>query len=110
MGSKQWGSGYHKGYADAIKKTGGLIGLFFHTYSNGKIYWQGHIEQKLDSGSYLVQLFSWLTGEPTDKKIVNDSEMKDWSFYDSNEAMRLSYYRSQGLTLDESKRIDAIYS
>lgn len=41
-----------------------LTGMFLHTMKGGKIERQGHITA-VDGETVFVQLFSWLTGDPT---------------------------------------------
>jgi hypothetical protein len=104
--SKQWGHGYKTGYADAIKDNGSIVGMFFHSYENNAICWQGQILRELKDGSFLVQLYSWINGCPTDQKIVSMSDIKDWSFYSSDEEMRYAYCRANGLDPIETERLE----
>ena len=67
----------------------GLVGLFFHSISAGnEVEWQGRIVKELPSERYLVQLYDWMLGDPSLKKIVQISEMAAWRFYDSAEEWR----------------------
>jgi len=60
---------------------------WFHTYKeNGDITYQGHVLDYLPPRLVLVQLFSWLDGRPTCQKLLEVTD--DWSFYDTQEAMR----------------------
>lgn len=64
--------------------------VFFHTVHRdgpraGKINWQGIVLTELPLGHLEVQLYSWLTGEPTDIKIVDGKDYK-WIFYTSEDA------------------------
>jgi hypothetical protein len=69
-----------------------LTGQFFHSLgSDGQIHWQGYIVGSPEPGWYLAQLYSWLDGEPHLRRLVPLSEMKDWLFYGSAEAMSFSY-------------------
>lgn len=63
---------------------GNLVGKFFHSYVGKKINWQGHVLDYID-GMYLVQLFSWLDGHPTNQILVDFKKMKNWKFYDNQE-------------------------
>src|SRR5688572_7311622 len=47
------------------RETHPLEGLFLHTLKDGKFNWQGHIVG-VDGDVCLVQLFSWMFGEPTE--------------------------------------------
>lgn len=63
-----------KGDRDAPKKSGdtkwpthsqGLVGLFVLTFKDGRMQYQGRVIG-MDGETCLVQLFSWMMGEPTD--------------------------------------------
>ena len=47
----------------------GLIGFFLHTFEDGKVNWQSEIIA-VDGDMVLVQLFSWIMGEPTLVKAI----------------------------------------
>lgn len=68
-----------------------LVGLWFHSYEIGnsgeEINWQGKVLGRADR-SYLVQLFSWWTGEPTDQVLVRDGDMRRWKFYPTSLKMQ----------------------
>jgi len=59
---------------------------WFHTYKDTEIAWQGHVLDYLPPRLVLVQLFSWLDGQPTCQKLLEVTD--DWSFYDTQEDMR----------------------
>lgn len=86
-------------------KNKGLVGKWFHSFYDwqseveGELNWQGHILSK-EEDMYLIQLFSWIDGEPTDQKLISVKEMKDWKFYDSNKDMLLA-----GEKLDKKKEL-----
>ena len=79
-----------------------MKGKWFHTPmkdDEGEINgvgWQGNILAEPSPGVYLVQLFSWLSGAPTDQVLVPFEDMRDWVFYDSNDDMVLSYEHGAG--------------
>lgn len=50
---------------DVQPAISGLVGLFGHLLEKGKIEKQFKIVRQVDSQSYLVQLFSWMDGLPT---------------------------------------------
>lgn len=64
-----------------------LIGKFFHTTLNGRINHQGQIMNKLGDGHYLVDLFSFITGEYSCQRVCAASEMKDWLIYKTQAEM-----------------------
>jgi hypothetical protein len=68
-----------------------MIGTFFHEIRGDYIGWQGVIVANPRPGWYLVQLFSWIMGEPTNQRLVHFDNMKDWMFYPDGEAMRFSW-------------------
>jgi hypothetical protein len=65
----------------------------------GKVQWQGKVVGDLGGGNYLIQLFGWIAGEPTQQIIVNISELAVTTrstkgravFYNSTEEMN-EYY------------------
>lgn len=44
--------------------SGGLAGMFMHTFKDGRLRWQGRI-LSTDADICLVQLFGWFHGDPT---------------------------------------------
>jgi len=99
--SKQWGHGYYNGVKAAQHNNGTMAGLWFHSRKDGNIHLQGQIVRDLKNGSYVVQLYSWLDGNPTDQKIVLLEEIKEWTFYKTDFDMRKAYHK-------EVKRKDGI--
>jgi hypothetical protein len=79
-----------------------LVGKFFHSNSEGKLKWQGHVLSVLSNDGtqlYLVQLYEWFMGTPSKQVIVPMAEMVGWDFYDSSEDMEeawLQYKERQG--------------
>jgi len=71
--------------------SNGLVGQFFHSIDEGKIGWQGFVVSAPQAGWYLIQLFSWLTGEPSVRRLVRFEEMESWLFYEDAEVMNFSY-------------------
>ena len=74
----------------------GIIGKWFHSMDKspdfqGCVKWQGKVLSKINDGLYLVQLFEWMAGQPTEQKLVSLNEMSDWIFYDSSENMNIIY-------------------
>lgn len=66
-----------------------LVGFWFHSRdARGEINWQGQVIRKAKHGCYIVQLYSWLTGAPTDRACVAAESMRDWTFYGSDLDMR----------------------
>lgn len=68
-----------------------LAGQFFHSIKDGKVEWQGLIIGSPEPGWYLVQLYEWISGSESCRKLVNFSDMHGWMFYDDAEAWRFSY-------------------
>lgn len=46
------------------KKPHALVGMFLHTFKDGRLHYQGQIVS-VDGAVCLVQWFEWLMGEPT---------------------------------------------
>ncbi len=69
-----------------------LPGQFFHDNVDGLMRWQGYVVGRVPGyGSYLVQLISWFSGDPTRRVIVPFDELKRWDFYPTAESMRSAY-------------------
>lgn len=68
-----------------------LIHQCFHSLKDGKIQWQGYVIGSPAPGLYYVQLFEWLMGDPSTRKLVKLEDMMDWLFYPDDEAMKFSY-------------------
>lgn len=66
-----------------------LVGSFFHsTVEHG---WQGLVVAEPRPGIYLVELFSWVMGDPTHQQLIPIEEMTGWRFYDDTEWMNNAY-------------------
>lgn len=97
-------------------KGSGLVGLFVHTLSEGRINYQGHIGGLQDDYA-LVQLFSWWTGEPTKIEPMLTSFLlsKECILYPDREAMLLGYLQQEERlgrlvgTLEENMRAYRAY-
>jgi hypothetical protein len=64
---------------------------FFHSFSDGEIIWQGKILSSLENNYFLIQLFEWISGEESIKKIVHIETMREWNIYDTDKEMRDCY-------------------
>ena len=65
-----------------------MIGQFFHSFD---VKWQGRVVAMPTSGWYLIELFDWLAGDATHRRLVRLEDMAGWIFYQSVEDMRFSY-------------------
>lgn len=72
--------------------TRSLDGKFFHTFVDNQVEWQGYIISEPKDSFFLVQLFDWILGEPSNQKLVSINDMLSWNFYDSVEEMNDAYY------------------
>lgn len=79
-----------------------LVGKFFHRMEEDKttIKNQGIVEAEVFPGHFLVQFFSFLTGEDTNMEIVPVANMTHWKFYNSNDEMNQAFR-------DEQRRLGA---
>lgn len=72
-----------------------LVGKYCHSLleKHGIEYceWQGKIVGEIGTDYVLVQLFSWLDGSPTLKRLVPLFRLANWNLYDTAEAMNLAY-------------------
>lgn len=73
----------------------GLLGLYFLSFNKTgeekELQWQGHIQGRPEPGWYMVQLYSWVHGMPTETMLVRIEDMIDWWFYDD-----IEYWRQRG--------------
>jgi hypothetical protein len=75
-----------------MKKQKGLINAWFHSLDKkGHVEWQGQILSRPEPGVYLVQLYEWIVGSPSNQQLVKFGDMKNWLFYENAEAMNYSY-------------------
>jgi len=74
---------------------GSLPGNWFHSFENDKTKWQGQILSAEPNNYFLIQLYSWLHGTPTDRKLIHFSEMVDWNFYATDKDMRYAHFKTQ---------------
>ena len=74
----------------ATKKQTGLVGMYFHTFKDGKIINQGHIEADAGGGHYLVLFYDWFTGSPNTLELRSVADMREgfWRFYVDAEEWR----------------------
>ena len=49
--------------------------------------WQGTILGRTPEGFYLVQLYEWFVGMPSDRRLVPAADVRGWRFYGSCAAM-----------------------
>lgn len=75
-----------------------LTGLWFHSFAPDRsdgllppVQWQGRVVGPADGGWYLVQLYSWADGRPTNMCLVDLADMARWNFYEDNESMVFNY-------------------
>ena len=82
--------------AEISKKQEKLVGKYFHSSNEtNKIEWQGMVIGEPHPGWYLVQLFEWVSGEPSVQRLVPIEKMIGWLFYPDADAMTFGSKRSQ---------------
>lgn len=72
----------------------GFIGMFLHTFKEGRIDWQGKIISK-DADVFLVQLYSWMDGGPTNVVMMSMDDIKAARLYGSSWQMNHAYFAEQ---------------
>jgi hypothetical protein len=76
------------------------IELWFHSHheemEGRPIKEQGVVLRVLEGNKFVVLLFSFGDGTPSDEKVVSLAEMSGWDFYPNGRAMRMAYYKSLG--------------
>ena len=74
------------------QKADCIVGKYFHSINqNGELIWQGKVVGEPGEGKYLIQLFSWLDGHPTEQRLIKLDEMTDWLFYSTHDDFMASY-------------------
>ena len=69
-----------------------LEGSWFHSKNeDGDTHWQGQFIEFVTKDLALVELYSWMTGTPTCKKLVSVNGMVNWDFYNTADEMRHNY-------------------
>ena len=75
-----------------MKKTQAKIELVGHYFlvfeqraGEKKPKYQGRLIGKITEEVYLVELYSWITGSVTNRKLASLREMVDWYLYDDHE-------------------------
>jgi hypothetical protein len=108
MSKEQWGHGFHNGYLQGTKEKQvpqieSLIGKWFLSFNpkTNNVVYQGKVISACPDNNFLVQLYSWSTGDATDQKIVPFKDMVNWNFYSSDEDMRFAYYKIKELSQRE---------
>ena len=48
------------------------------------IEWQGQVLESVSEDLYLIQLYSWWSGQPSQQQMIGLSDMRGWTFYSSN--------------------------
>lgn len=85
-------------------KNRGIVGLWFHeVVEQTGVYRQGQILRKLTFGRYEVQLYSYLTGRPSNKEVFSRDRVRPLHFYPTDKTMRAVYDRTRHL-FDEVER------
>lgn len=81
-----------------------MVGKFFHTIDkdSGMIKWQGKILKKIETGFYLVQLYSWMFGQELSMRIVDIHEMKSWILYDNCDEMKESWEEGEAAAIQHA--------
>ncbi len=74
------------------KKLKTFVGLWVHLMEDKELIHQGQFIEYKPDGILIVQLYSFLTGEPTDK-LELDGENTEWVLYKTNEDMRKGFLR-----------------
>jgi hypothetical protein len=74
--------------------------IFFFSFKNDELQWQGQVVSKVSEGVFLVQLHEWTTGESSDQILFSVTDMMGWKFYDTAAESRsaLDKYESERTT------------
>lgn len=80
--------------AAASRPSNGLAGMWFHTFKDGAVHWQGQV-LSVDGETALAQLYEWFFGMPgrivaIDKAVMYSDECQ---LYPTHEHMNCEYER-----------------
>ena len=88
---------------------GSLPGNWFHSFQNDKIHWQGQILSAEPDNYFLIQLYSWFDGTPTDRKLIHFKNMVDWKFYLTDKDLRYAHFKTQNRPEHEFDQDEEFY-
>jgi hypothetical protein len=74
----------------------GIVGSYFHTWTKDDggqrvMHWQGVVLAEPRLGTYLVQIFSWADGRPTERHLVDFDDLRAWTLYPDGDEMEIAY-------------------
>ena len=82
-----------------------LVNQMFYAVEKDKVTWQGVVIGNPEPGWYLIQLFSHVTGNPTNQRLVRIDSMGEWLFFDDLDQMEYSYAKGAvRLLLDKTEK------
>jgi hypothetical protein len=62
--------------------------LFFHSWRNGQIKYQGFLHTLRPDGTGTAQLFEWVMGEESDTMAFTKAFLAECTFYSTDQEMR----------------------
>ena len=68
-----------------------FVGLWFHSFGDNGLEWQGKITQEVNPGYYLIVVLDWVTGDYGSCRLIQIADMLSWWFYESAEEMRTAF-------------------
>lgn len=70
-----------------------FVGDYFLSLKKDEtIEWHGQVLASIAGSSmYQIELFSWITGLPIERRIVSLDQMEGWLFYEDEEQLREAY-------------------
>jgi len=74
---------------------GTLTGKYFHSVTSDRetIEWQGKFLGLASPGLYQVQLYEWINGSESEKRLVPATDMRYWKIYDTQDQWLKAYDR-----------------
>lgn len=70
----------------------GYVGLYAHTFNDeGRVQYQLKVVHQIPDGRLICQMFSFLSGEPTNQQTFTIEETKGWQFYTTAEDWMFGY-------------------
>lgn len=83
----------------------GIVGRHFHSWRELRegedtrgltvkrdltLEWQGHVIDRIETGLYLIEIYSWWDGCPAGQRLIPVASMTNWTFYDDAVEMQVA--------------------
>ena len=84
------------------RKPATIVGMCFHTKNkSGEVEQQGRIVKRLDDGTHLVTIYSWVDGKALHHKVMTFKDIRALELYETDKQMRRRYSEISGMSDEE---------